>query len=602
MVAHRHSVRVMAALVALIIVNLLALCMQVYRYLPNVHVRVIEPLPSSSMVISTRMQNQISSSTNEAEADAFHHPSNSSSTKATTKSTYVRYDLLTTMLERDNNVRSVAHQLPSIPSRRRMIAGTDGVPADAVWNLTYFLESRLRPNEEDRPLYVYNPMLVPLNRKYIDDTIIDDLGLLFDYEEYERPPAYIAVYRVSNFGNCHGPGRGVPESIRNYLGLALLDKDLSIVRTTMEDRRYTDVVIDLNKQLFKANWTPRGKLVEKQFFQDCQLVVAPLPLSPVNAKADRLMLICNEYITHVRLERTGTFKWASRVHTDKSVKIRFENTYGNTLQLTALEMPNVIMRQGARHGDKNLHFFRQVVTCGGEDVLGDGYLEIWPGGPHETRYMDFSNYKYDITTKSTVNEPVASFMTIDDVGISPLISRDSGSACCISIRWHDDNDEDGEGRRLLLGFSHRKTRKGRFSHRKTRKGLLDSPKYNYVSRVYAFEPIPPFDIVARSGFFCLGFELGLQSNGEYQEKSEDITNEQVIGAANDYRLKINGEVFDKCPSIHFVTGIADKLDEEEETAIISYGVNDCYPRMIEVPKKVLVGLLKGSPEVEANKP
>jgi len=585
MARRRYSVRVMTALVALIIVNLLALCMQVYHHLPDVNVRVVEPLPSSSMVISARMQNQISSSSNEAEADALLLPSNSSSTS---KSSYVRYDLLTTILERDN-VRSVAHQLPSIPHRRRMIAGTDGVPADAVRNLTYFLESRLRPDEEDRPLYVYNPMLVPLNRKYIDDTILDDLGLLFDYEEYKRPPAYIAVYRVSNFGNCHGPGQGVPESYRNYLGLALLDRDLNIVRT-MEDERYTDVVIDLNKQLFKANWTPRGKLVEKQFFQDCQLVVAPLPLSPVNAKADRLMLICNEFITHVRLERTGTFKWASRVHTDKSVKIRFENTYGSALQLTAVEMPNVIMRHGDnKHCEKNLHFFRQVVTCGGEDELGDGYLEIWPGGPHETRYIDFVNYNIISTTKSNVNEPVASFTTIDDVGISPLISRDSGSACCIPIRWHDDNDEDGEGRRLLLGFSHRKTRKGL--------AKAGSPQFNYVSRVYAFEPIPPFDIVARSGFFCLGFELGLQSNGDYQEKSEDMTNEQVIGAANDYRLKINGEVFDKCPSIHFVTGIADKLDEEEETAIISYGVNDCYPRMIEVPKKVLVSLLKGSPEV-----
>lgn len=586
----QHSIRVMTALVALIIVNLLALCMQVYHYLPDVHVQVVEPLPSSSMILSARMQNQISSSSNETEPDALLLPSNSSF-KGTSKSSYVRYDLIPTILEHDN-VRSVAHQLPSIPRQRRMIAGTDGMPANAVRNLTYFLESRLRPNEEDRPLYVYNPMLVPLNQKYIDDTILDDLGLLFDYKEYERPPAYIAVYRVSNFGNCHGPGRGVPESIRNYLGLALLDRDLNIVRT-MEDERYTDVVIDLNKHLFKANWSPRGKFVEKQLFQDCQLVVATLPLSPVNAKADRLMLICNEFITHVRLERTGTFKWASRVHTDKSVKIRFENTYGSALQLTALEMPNVIMRHGdIKHNEKNLHFFRQVVTCGGEYELGDGYLEIWPGGPHETMYMDFFNYKIISTTKSTVNEPVASFMTIDDVGLSPLITRDSGSACCISIQWHDDNDENGEGRRLLLGIS----------HRKTRKGLLDSPKYNYLSRVYAFEPIPPFDIVARSGFFCLGFELGMQSNGDYRhldgrmDKSEDITNEQVEGAANDYRLKINGEVFDKCPSIHFVTGIADKLNEEEETAIISYGVNDCYPRMIEVPKKVLVGLLKGSPE------
>ena len=39
-----------------------------------------------------------------------------------------------------------------------------------------------------------------------------------------------------------------------------------------------------------------------------------------------------------------------------------------------------------------------------------------------------------------------------------------------------------------------------------------------------------------------------------------------------------------------MTGITEK---DENTAIISYGVNDCYPMVIEVEKKFLVGLLMG---------
>jgi hypothetical protein len=133
--------------------------------------------------------------------------------------------------------------------------------------------------------------------------------------------------------------------------------------------------------------------------------------------------------------------------------------------------------------------------------------------------------------------------------------------------------------------------------------------------IYAFEPTPPFNVVARSGFFCLGFALLKRSDDALDGTSQMVVagrshavrhlrddeanesdNEQVWGAANDYKLKINGEVFDNCPAIHFVTGIADKMGDEEETAIVSYGVNDCYPRMIEVSKKFLVGLLKQPPK------
>jgi len=197
--------------------------------------------------------------------------------------------------------------------------------------------------------------------------------------------------------------------------------------------------------------------------------------------------------------------------------------------------------------------------------------------------------------KSEKPEPDASFVTIDSVNnqkkgggssSSPLIDRDSGSACCVSILWKDGENH-GAGRRLLLGFSHRKTR-------------IKAGKYNYVSRVYAFEPNPPFDIVARSGFFCLGFaptslhdhgsgnSPSLQMGGDEALESD---NEQIWGATREYKLKIKNEEFN-CPRIHFVTGIAEKMGDEE-MVIVSYGVNDCYPRMVEVSKDFLVSLLKG---------
>lgn len=107
--------------------------------------------------------------------------------------------------------------------------------------------------------------------------------------------------------------------------------------------------------------------------------------------------------------------------------------------------------------------------------------------------------------------------------------------------------------------------------------------------------------MARSGYFCLGFALKKQQQQRHTQHNQHVhdndeanqsDNEQVWGAANEYKLTINDIVFENCPAIHFVTGIAEKLGDEEHTAIISYGVNDCYPRMVEVSKKFLVSLLR----------
>ena len=550
--------------------------------------------------------------------------SSSSSSSSLEKNEIVRYDIVPTILDQTRDYYGIVHQLPSIPNRRRMIPSTlttfdtsnEGnineqqlqqyfVPTNAIHNLTYFLEARIRPNEEDRPLYIYNPMVLPLNNKVLNYNILSDLLLGFGEEEDTsvNRAAYIAVFRISNFGNCHGPGKGVPETYRNYLGLALLDIDLNIIQDPTSGE-YIDVVIDLNEALFDVKWSPwigrggRTPKKVKQYMQDCQLVAAPS--NEKKKKADQLILICNEYAMHVRLQRASVNSTTTTEKKNTDEIIHFKNTYGSGLQLTALKRPNVIIMKG-----KNLHYFQQLNHSNdAQEIPGPGYLEVWPGGPHEVLPMNFENYpfaKMEPNSKPEDNpvqpikatqleEPALTFNTIDSKDSTkpgPLITRDSGSACCVSIRWKDSN---GEERHLLLGFS----------HRKTKKTVRKEAQYNYVSRVYAFEPSPPFNIVARSGFFCLGFAL---TPGNIKSKVRDTSisthlddeanqsdNEQVYGSANDSKLRINGMTFE-CPRIHFITGIAEKLGEEEKV-IISYGVNDCYPRMIEVSKSFLISLLK----------
>lgn len=68
-----------------------------------------------------------------------------------------------------------------------------------------------------------------------------------------------------------------------------------------------------------------------------------------------------------------------------------------------------------------------------------------------------------------------------------------------------------------------------------------------MSRVYAFEPFPPFDIVVRSGFFCLGYvphqgtsivnvsssssSLSLLSDNKNDDEAMQSNNEQIWGGS-----------------------------------------------------------------------
>ncbi len=366
--------------------------------------------------------------------------------------------------------------------------------------------------------------------------------------------------------NCHGPGKGVPKTYANYLGLALLDRKLNIIKDPVSGQ-YVDVVIDMNKHLWEANWDPMKKKKRSkpgQHMQDCQIFPAR---SNQREKSAQLILLCNEFATPIQLKLRQSSSDEIKEHF-----ISFSNMYGNGLQLIAQQKPNMIM-----YAAKNLHYF---------STNNESVLEIRPGGPHEVAAIDFTKYPYVDRArkggfenvqlfKASETEPNATYVTKTESmfyrNSNFLIDRDSGSACCVKVNWK--THESDEGLELLLGFS----------HRKTRKGLPKRLSYSYVSRVYAFEPKSPFNIVARSGYFCLGFAT--------DEEKNKSTNEQVLGAANKQKLKFGKQQFVECPRIHFISGVAEKLGDDE-TVIVSYGINDCYPRMIEMSKEFLVSLLK----------
>ena len=66
----------------------------------------------------------------------------------------------------------------------------------------------------------------------------------------------------------------------------------------------------------------------------------------------------------------------------------------------------------------------------------------------------------------------------------------------------------------------------------------------------------------------------------------------ALAGRNNIRMDLFNDTFD-CPSIHFVSGISEYIGDSSK-AILSYGVNDCYPRMIVVEKKDIErSLLRG---------
>ena len=66
---------------------------------------------------------------------------------------------------------------------------------------------------------------------------------------------------------------------------------------------------------------------------------------------------------------------------------------------------------------------------------------------------------------------------------------------------------------------------------------------SYISFFYAFSSRPPFELVARSGYFCLGF-ASASSDGGLPNARTILTQKRPLIQQN--------ETFD-CPEVHYVS-------------------------------------------------
>lgn len=510
----------------------------------------------------------------------------------------------------NGKMRGTIYALPSIQHRH--------YPQNEVYNVSYFIEQRkfmtadgigaskkkyigenkekvLENQKNSMHLFEYNHMLFPLYSKHyrLSNTLLNQITGRYDCnctnETSKDQPnnaftkdecdavRYVAVFRVSNHAHCFGDlGMKSPDVFQNYLGMALLDKNLTIIEGS-------DVVMDIN-QAFKS------KRMDNQL-QDCQLLSAPTHYSQDHEK---MFLLCNSYLTPVLLRRRKPevqSKLTSNKHTVK-------NIFGNGLELSLIgdnlsgqeQKKNFLSLQLIPEA-KNMHIF----AC-----KRQFYLEIWPSSPHIVReinllfpsnsidrvYQPFSETGVDIVSK--VDSPLSFDPPDSHRALNFESKQPRGTACCIHMNWKNSH--------VLVGIAHERTAS-------TAKVFLNQfEKASYLSQFYAFKPYPPFDLVMKSGYFCFGWAEIDDVGCDNQPFACEVENFE--GSIENPTTKIFGDKFPlhnglilvneayNCPKIQFATGIVEKSDDED-IVLISYSVNDCYPRTIQVSKDKILDMLAG---------
>ena len=91
--------------------------------------------------------------------------------------------------------------------------------------------------------------------------------------------------------------------------------------------------------------------------------------------------------------------------------------------------------------------------------------------------------------------------------------------------------------------------------------------------------------VARSGRFCLGYPSYNQTHPNIDDELQEPYPRLYLDP-----LIIGSETYHRCPRIHFIMGMIEKVDDPNKL-IISYGVDDCISRFIVIDKKHIIRLL-----------
>ena len=173
------------------------------------------------------------------------------------------------------------------------------------------------------------------------------------------------------------------------------------------------------------------------------------------------------------------------------------------------------------------------------------------------------------------------------IGEQPNTEEDATSGSSNNDKKYDNNNND-KGREVLVGITHRTiSPRTNFWLRDVHKRYENLKSGQYVSRFVAYDASYPFDVVARSGWFCLDFANdateGYTNNNNNKHKST------LAGKNTNVRLELFGETYD-CPKIHFASALSEVVGNRSR-AILGYGVNDCHPRMFFVEKDEIAKLL-----------
>lgn len=429
----------------------------------------------------------------------------------------------------------------------------------------------------------------------------------------------------------------------NHLGIALLDGNYQIVPGY-------DVVIDMDVQLDVKRW----KYLGEPAFSDYRLYALNGELY-LHVNSDTVL------ITKIRLRAKGfgddagsgvAEKDALAGGDDHDKELRLNNLHGgDNLEVTLVHPFNSVWgRVNASKGekwsnfDKNYAIFSLPAGAGGgkpDEVYAEiavhpehSVIRISPDEYDRRPKDDWikkrarRNFRLDSNVQRRVktlgvatssSRPVVpSFFTIDEHWFpgkrDPFKQFSHGGACCIGIsadmsvessRLHGTwNAEDCPT--LLVGVGHNRIQ----YHAKKRQPENETAfveEGTYVSFFYAFEPRPPFNLVARSGFFCLGFAS--PKDGGLPNPHSALTHQRT--------LRQHNETFG-CPKTHFVSSmssafgcysinsthcswqqvstIVEKVGDPSST-VIGYGINDCTARLVEVKKEEILKLLFPRPEV-----
>jgi hypothetical protein len=345
--------------------------------------------------------------------------------------------------------------------------------------------------------------------------------------------SYIASYRVSPWHNCGFRTYNFHSKLWNLMGLAILDKNLDIIPGY-------DVIININEL------TQMKQSAQK--FEDFRLFNFH----------DKIWLLDGSLIVPLEIGSNQKGKL-------NTMKDRLPILFGTGLSIRFSEPVKHLLKIPP---GRNYNIF----TASNGAVI----LETKPRHPRVTYELDFDGI-YGAKEEgeySSHMEPEDSFITDETFLRRPyLFGRDKGSACCVKLerRYFGELTSDPEILKfdyLLLGISNRRTFR-KIKHPNDGEG---TERFDYVSRLYAFVPEAPFTIVANSGIFCFGFP-----EDDEIEKNTYANATRILN-----RMEVNHKSY-PCPTIQIATGMTEKIGDNDRI-IVTYGVNDCIPRIVELHK------------------